>query len=258
MSHITHLCSAVLFLFTTVFTTVYKSARIANYFPNSDPIELAQDSISLLHTLSIIVSPIFINTTENCYELNIFSSIYFGWDTLIILLLTFSKHWKYLFHHAITLFFLAGSRPTLGWYNCNLNFTPFYYAELSNILLVVWSRYRENRSISNTYRTLTPYFFITYVPIRIGPFTWYCIISIIDIWTNNTFNTILWNLVLTTPIVGIVLLSYFYSWKITTITWRTLAITIANPKRALCGGIRIPKNDSYVPSVPPTAPRNAT
>jgi hypothetical protein len=90
---------------------------------------------------------------------------FFVFDTLFIILKDWSQ-WPYLPHHIASI--LMGFFLSLFTENPYTLLDYIFYVELSNICLTVWELGKRNKkTMQNIYDFLTPFFTITYVPLRV-------------------------------------------------------------------------------------------
>jgi hypothetical protein len=190
---------------------------LRRYFPKSTRYELAQGLTSICHTYLIVVAGFLPLDLPSQHVFGRIGLTYFCWDTFVILCFTFSSTRMFLIHHAVALSVFYSSMPEIGWYETATIRDFYHYIECSNVLLTVWNFANKNKSAHR----ITPYFALTYVPIRVCVLPWsaYRVIQKIFLRTDLTG---IHQYSLCVPIIGLVLISLYYSVVVARITYKRL------------------------------------
>lgn len=210
-----------LIVFKTVFVCMSYMDPLRLYFPKSTRYELAQGMVSIVHTYFIILVPLFVRDISKQILYGRVGFTYFIWDTFIILGFTFSTTRMFLIHHLFALIVFYASLPEVAWYNLYVIRDLYYYLECSNALLTVWNFSNRNKSVHSLAYKLTPYFALTYLPLRMVVSPWCAYRVIRDILSHNEY--VLWHkLGLSIPIVCLILMSFYYSVIVARITYKRM------------------------------------
>lgn len=204
------------FCFKTLFFTMAYIDPLRRVFPKSTRYELAQGLTSIVHTYFIVIAgffPLDIPSQLGCGRIGF---TYFCWDTIVILCFTYATTRKFLIHHAIALSVFLACLPEVGWYETHTMRVFYHCIECSNVLLTVWNFANKNK----TAKRLTPYFALTYIPIRVTLVPWSAYRVIEQIFLRPDLKGI--HYYLCAPVIGLVIISLYYSVVVARITYKRL------------------------------------
>lgn len=189
---------------------------LRRYFPKSTRYELAQGLTSIAHTYLIVVAGWFVRDIPSQLWFGRIGLTYFCWDTCVILFFTFATTRKFLIHHTVALSIFYACMPEVGWYETHSMRVFYHWIECSNVLLTAWNFANKNK----TAHRITPYFALTYIPIRVIMVPWSAYRVIEQIFLRPDLVEIQYYLC--APVIGLVVISLYYSVVVARITYKRL------------------------------------
>lgn len=208
--------------FKSVFLAMAYYDPLRGVFPKSTRYELAEAVVSIAHTYLIIAVPWM---TPDVREQIIYARIgltYFLWDTIVILLFNYKASASYLLHHALVIPTCIASMPSIGYYSLVPMAALYYYAECSNAFLTLWTfarKHKDTEMVGRLYNWTTPAFLATYLPYRLYFMPRAAAELMIDVWAREDFGVLQKNL-LSVPLIGLVGMSFYYSYVIACIAYK--------------------------------------
>jgi hypothetical protein len=142
-----------------------------------------------------------------------FSISYFAFDTLFIVSHDWSQ-WMYIPHHIVAI--LIGYFTPFFSHDVERLMDYIFYIEMSNICLTLWDLSKRNRKTMLTiYEVLTPFFALSYVPLRLVHLT----VATYRLFVS--FHSYQW--ILGSCLAFILAMSYYFSKKlIATLYYKTI------------------------------------
>lgn len=166
----------LIFSYVAMFCSMFKVSElfasqphVTRHITTTSPKVVAQYMQGIIHVLTVMCCRLmmaYFPEHEDIIYTNCraFCVSFFIFDALFIIIYDLSQ-WQYIPHHVVSIL--------IGYYAPYFISDPqsltnyMFYIELSNVFLAVWDLSRKNKAtLRHVYDTLTPFFAITYVPIR--------------------------------------------------------------------------------------------
>lgn len=185
------------------------------YFTQSSPTVVSQNIISTINALTIVILKSAYQWLGQSYYQTLMRQglvvcmSYFLYDTVLICLYEWSQY-PFIIHHTIALIIAYGIRDGVFGELISTNYIS--YIELSNLFLGVWDICRRSKAEpvpGLLYDLITPLNALTYIPIRTVGLSILTYQMIASLRTHVLFYK--------TLLILILLMSYFFSYKLSNI-----------------------------------------
>jgi len=162
------------------------------------------------------------------------SKAYFLYDSIVILCFSL-KDWTLIIHHVMAIMMLVGT--TSKAYPFALASPVMLIAESSNAFMYPWYLLKDTRAGRDVPLLATALFALTYVPLRTIGLSKVCAELMVAVWNNennennenNQNNSYTTSIIFLHPVVALVVMSWWHSYKVAMIAKRAFGSSLRSP-----------------------------